>query len=236
LPLAAGAVTLVVVVLTFVFFWTWYAQPAKEPATIHQRIEAGRKALAQGKFRMAASELEAARTMRDRRPELLSPAERRQLTQWHRQAVLLANLSSTSLEEILHHALDLAPDEQEWQRVFAQSYQGKGVIFDAEVRREAARTYRLEYTVFVNDKPAVIDLANVQLLGTLPLDKPQRLLFGVRLAGIRAEAEGTWVVRFEPDSGVLLTDLDAAVAACAQPAEELNEVVQRQAEWMASAP
>jgi hypothetical protein len=182
-------------------------------------------------------ELEPAQEILAQHPDLLSLAERRELTQLHRQAALLANLRWESLEEILQHAADLIhQDEQEWRRVFAERYRGKAIVFDAEVHGEGAGQYQIHYAVFVRGRQARLDLANLQLFKGLPLQQPQRLLFGMRLADIRLEAEGLWAIRFAPDSGVLLTDLGAATACCSQPEEELKDLVERQAEWLANRP
>jgi hypothetical protein len=238
-PLIAAGLTLVVAILLIGTFFYRHLHPSAtaRPKTIGQHIAAGRTALAQGKFILAARELDEAEELRTRQPDLLSPAERRELTQLHRQAALLAGLLSESLEEILQHAADLIlQDEQEWQRVFSQRYQGKAIVFDAEAQRDGAGRFQVSYAVFVRGRQARLDLTNLQLFKGLPLPQPQRLLFGVRLADIRLEAEGIWTIRFEPDSGVLLTDLQAATACCSQPQEELEELVERQAKWLANLP
>jgi hypothetical protein len=70
-------------------------------------------------------------------------------------------------------------------------------------------------------------------LQLVPLDPPPRLIFGGRLAGLAREAGGGWVVRFEPDSGVLLTDA-AALAACSPvpPDADALQTLRRQEEWL----
>jgi hypothetical protein len=209
----------------------------RKPKTIGQHLEAGRTLLAQGKFFRAVQELEPAREIQAQHPDLLSPAERRELTQLHRQAALLANLLSEPLEEILRHAAELVQqDEQEWQRVFAERYRGKALVFDAELQRDEVGQLQIGYAVFVRGRQARLDLTNFQLFKGLPLQQPQRLLFGLRLADISLEAEGIWVIYFEPDSGVLLTDLGAAAACCSQPEEDLKDLVMKQAEWLVSRP
>jgi hypothetical protein len=240
LPLAAAGLTLLVVILTFAVLFRRHVTltaAARAPESIARHVDAGRKALAQGKFLVAATELEAAHTLRERYPERLSAGERRALTQLSHQARLLADLLPESLEEILRHAADLSDlDDQEWQRVFTSRYRGKAVIFDADVHRDGSGQYYIDYVVFVRDRRAKLDLAKVRLLQDLPLGKTQRLLFGVRLAAMRAEAEGGWSVHFEPESGVLLTDLGAAAACCSQPEQDLREVVERQTDWWTNLP
>jgi hypothetical protein len=211
-----------------------FPQPTRR--TFVDYMQAGQRALAQGKFQSAARELRAAWEWQNAHRDEVSLAQRRQLTQLYRQADLLSDLLSETLEEILRHAADLIPDPEEWQREFAKRYKGKAVVFDAEVRPDPARQFQLDYVVFLDDRPAQLELADVQLLHLLPLQKPERLLIGLRLARVDLEAGGVWVIRFEPDSGVLLTDPEAAAACCLQPVEELEEVVRRQRLWQADLP
>lgn len=241
MPLTAAAITLIVVIAIFVVV---LGRAIRERGaervnadTINRQVLAGKKTLALGKFSIAAKELEAAQKLRERNPEALPPAERRQLNQLQRQAALLADLSTESVDEILRHAVELIElDEQEWQTQFERRHRGKAIVFDDEVRRDGGNYQMLGWRFFVRGKPARIDLSGVQLLKALPLDKPQRLIFGVRLAGVRLEPGGTWVVQFEPDSGVLLTDPGAAASCCPIPAEELGEILERQAAWTANLP
>jgi hypothetical protein len=237
-PIAVAAVSLAIVVAVFIGIlngpWRSPSQSSVSES-LHRHIEAGRQALEQGKFRLAVEEFETVQTLRERHREtILSAAERGRLTQWQRQAGLLADLLSNSLEDILRDAAEWDRDEKTWQRIFAERYRGKAVVFDSEVFVDHTGRPQIAYTVFFHDKRATLDLSNVELIGHLPLQNRQRWLFGLRLAGVRLEAEGTWVIRFEPASGVLLTDLGAAAACCLQPAEELKDVVGRQAEWLAN--
>jgi hypothetical protein len=57
------------------------------------------------------------------------------------------------------------------------------------------------------------------------------MLFGARLRDCTREEGGGWVIRFEPDSGVLLTDAEAA-AACAALEPRLKETLRRQQRWL----
>ena len=239
-PVAAAGLTLAIIVPGLAFLWQRHlgsARAAREAHSARQHMGAGRAALAQGKFLVAVRELESAQQLGERHPEALSPAERRELAQLRRQAALLADLLPESLADILHHAAELTrPNDQEWRQVFAERYRGKAVVFDAEVRRDAAGTYDLDYAVFIRGRRARLDLGDVELLRFLPLGQTHRLLIGLRLAAALPEAEGSWVLRFEPGSAVLLTDLDAAAGCCGLPAEELAEVVNCQRGWLAQMP
>jgi hypothetical protein len=236
-PVVAAAITLAAMILILLI--TLSSKRATSslpgPKAISQRMTAGKKFLSQGKFHEAVKELEEALALRACYPEFLSASERKDLTQLHRQASLLADLLSQSLEEILFQASAEA-DEQEWQALFADRYKGKAIVFFAEVRRDVQANYLLDYDFFVGEKRAHVELGNIQMLRTLPMDRPQRLLFGARLASVGPEAGGTWVIRFEPDSGVLLTDPGAVAACYSRPLEGLDEVLQRQAAWIAELP
>jgi hypothetical protein len=243
LPLAAAVLTLVGVVVVFwIILRNLDAPPARQqpeaasPADIDAHLLAGRKALSEGSFRLAAEQLAAARALRDRRPRLLGASENRSLNRLYRQAALLASPLPKPLEEILRQASGLH-NEEEWQKEFDANYKGRSVVFDDRVQRDAARRYRLMvYEVrlgFGKDAElARLEIGDLKLLQPLPLDQPQRLLFGARVAAIGREPPGVWVIRFEPESGVLLSDTGAVSAFCPQPMDdELREVVKRQAEW-----
>jgi hypothetical protein len=202
------------------------------PKDLTTRLETGRQALGEGNFQLAVAELGAAQEMVRQQPALLTSEQRRELNRLHQQAELLSDLLTDSLGEILVRAAGL--EDREWQAVFTRRYKDRGVVFEAEVRRDAAGKYHVAYVLQAGAEPARVELEDLKLLARLPLERPQRLLFGGRLASIRRESPGpTWVVRFEPESGVLLTDAGAATA-CGLPADEpaLAEVLARQKEWL----
>jgi hypothetical protein len=236
----AAAVTLVGVCLVYaVVLSALRSRPAastrEESATAEAHAHAGQKALAAGNFRRAADELSAARGLLEQHPEASTAAETRRVLQLHRQAALLADLLSESLGEILQRAAGL--QEEEWQSQFEHRYQNHAIIFDADVARDAAGHFQLDYHVRAGPEPARIDVGDLKVLAALPRERPARLLFGARLAGMRREPPGTWVVHFDPDSGVLLTDLDAVAACCPPPIDgEMTALVKRQSDWLAELP
>jgi hypothetical protein len=201
---------------------------------LHMRVALGQAALAEGNFQSAVEELDAAHRYWTARPDTLSASEGRQLTQLQRQAALLADLLTESLEEVLGRLSGLP--EREGRSVFSRRYQGKAVVLYARVRRDAAGQYHGDYALSDGDRPARLELADLRLLAALPLEDGPLLLFGARLARVRREPAGTWVLGLEPDSGVLLTDRGAALACCfgAWDGEPLDEVLARQAAWLAN--
>ncbi len=244
-PLIAGVVTLTVLIVIFIAAAPFLGRPAPPDAAgepypdLAGRMAAGRRAMAQGDFHLAARELQTALDQGQRRPEALSPADRRELLQLERQSDLLSRLSSRSLQEIVNEA-DPVLDDEEWQARFTRDYQGQSVLFDDAVRFDDAapeggrrRPVLVNYRVVVNGKPVRLALEDLDVLQGLPLERPRRLLFGGRLAKVEREEGGRWVVGFAPDSGVLLTDRGAAEAVCPVPLDpELLDVLKRQAEWI----
>jgi hypothetical protein len=227
-PLAAAAVCLAVVLGAFHLAWPYLMREEKvnpPGADVHTlakpppTIEEGRRALAQGRFRVARQLLDEV------------PGQARELDQLRRQASLLASLSPRSLEEIVRHA-KLVRDPAEWSRQF-DDYRGRSVLFDDAVRRDAAGEPALaNYVVEAGDVPVRVALGDLLILRDLPLDDAPRLIFGARLAGCARE-EGGWVVRFDPDSGVLLTDLAAVEACYPTPLDAgVKPTLERQARWL----
>jgi hypothetical protein len=202
---------------------------------IRSHVAIGRQSLAEGNFQLAAEELKAAVALHDEQRDLLPASESRGLVQLHRQAVLLADLLTESLEEVLQRLG--GQQERERQAAFARRYAGQAVVFDAQVWRDASGRYHLDYHLLDRGVPARVELGDLQLLRDLPLQDPQRLIFGARLAGIQWDPASKWVVHFDRESGVLLTDADAVSASCAQPLDEaLLEVLRRQGAWLGDLP
>ncbi len=231
-PIVAAVVTLAgVAVVISIVVRSLSGKPempgGQEMMDVGGRISAGRKALAEGNFHEAVQQFEAARALRDQKPQQLTATEIRDLNHLHRQAVLLDELLSQSLEELLRQAVGMT--DAEWQARFDRSYKGWAVMFDGQVRRDAAGRHHLDYRLFARDEPVRLELGDLKLLDTLPSANPRRLLFGARLASIRREKNAAWVVRFQPASGVLLTDRGAVSACCFQAIDpELEEVLQWQ--------
>jgi len=183
--------------------------------------------LARGRFHRAVQLLEQIP------PHQLGDAQRRSWQQWHRQAALAADLTDLSLQEMVQLAA-LQRDPVEWQAQW-QRHRGRGIILDGVVQRTARNQLELiGFAPLWRDEPILLALDDLQLLSFLPLDRPQRLIFGWRLDRIERTASG-WVVRPMPQSAVLFTD--AATLQALSPVElgeDLPEVLQRQADWLAT--
>jgi hypothetical protein len=230
----AGMAALAVMGVLYLGMWPFLKreQPATaavpREAEVRELITAGAQALGEGNFRVARRRL--ARAVEWHRS--LPPAEQRRLVQLHRQADLLADLLNLTLAEVLQQGLRVH-DDVEWQAQFAD-HRGRAVVFDDVVRRDAAgRPVFATVQVTAGGVQARSALEDLRLLQRLPLDTPQRLLFGARLERCGREEGGAWVIRFQPESGVLLTDPGAAAACCPAPlGDDVLEVLKRQEEWL----
>jgi hypothetical protein len=195
---------------------------------------AAEEALQAGRLRRAAEEFARAREVALHWPDALAPAELRSLTQQFRETNLLADLLSESLDEILLRAA--RSHEDEWSAQFTKRYHGPGqanaVVFDAKVRRIGEGRYDIDWELMAGNEPARLVIDELRILHELPLQEPRRLVFGARLGSIQREQNGVWTVRFEPASGVLLTDPRAVAACWPHPVdEELRTLLDQQRKW-----
>jgi hypothetical protein len=246
--LAAGLTLLLLVAASVVFFGPFNrprngnppldpegGQAKAGPEQFADRLTAARRQLGQGNVRLALEELQAARALCERDPRVCGRAQRRELAQLRRQASLLVDLLSESLGEVVQHAAGV--QEREWQSDFPHRYRGKALVLDLEVRPGLGGRLEYDLVLPVRGELAQAELNDLELLRRLPLEQPQRVVFGARLASVRREPGRSWVVRFEPDSGVLLTDPEAAVACFLSPDDpEVRALLQRQSEWTAREP
>jgi hypothetical protein len=243
LLVTAGLLT----VSALVWLGIWFAysfvsglgQPVSPPAdrdSVRRHTTLGASYLDDGEFLSASQELDTALTLGAKLPEPLSNAEQRELDQLHRQATLLADLHTESLEEILRRLHGLP--EREVQAAFERLSRGKALVFYTRVHRDATGRFEMDYRVLDEGKEARLEIGELKVLQDLPLRGPRLLLFGARLASIRRQANGSWVLFLDPSSGVLITHPGAASACCFQPPdrEQLREVVTQQAQWVAEMP
>jgi hypothetical protein len=227
----AALTTLAVLIAVFLVLLPQLSRP---PSTgdASARLETARRLLEEGSFHRALEELDAAERERQSRPASLGREETRRLERLRRQGRLLDALLNEPLEDLLRQASSVRRDA-EWQQHFARDYKGRTVLFDDEVGLDAAGRPELRsYAVEVGGERARAALEDLTLLRQLPLVPPQRLVFGARLARFERDGDG-WVIGFEPDSGVLLTDPEAL--ASWRPSlldDDLRAVLRRQEGWL----
>lgn len=238
LPLAACALSVCGLVLVYHWFLAPLLTPVKnkdlsrqvvdEKDALLERLAEARKLFHEGSFRLAVAAL----NPHDRKLDLarLSPEDRLAWRQVERQAALLADLLAESLEEVLHHAAGVR--EPEWQLDFRHRYQGKAVVLDAEFRK-TQRGWQVNYPLMLGADRARMVVEDLRILERVPPHEPQRLVVGARLASLKLEPPGPiWVLRFQPDSGVFLTDPEAAARLGPFLADvESRGLLERQARW-----
>jgi len=197
----------------------------QQAASVAPLLKRAQKLLAQGQFHLAASEAETALALGAAASDL-SAATRRALVQVQREAKLLADLSATSLEEILQSGP--GPTDPEWLADFRQRYRGRAIVLDVQAVRTPDGRYRHTGRLLLDGKQARLALEGLSVLQTIPLQSPRRLLFGARLQDVQVEGNAAWVVRLDPASGVLLTDPDAARLCCPAVADADSARILRQ--------
>jgi hypothetical protein len=239
LPLGASALAVTVLALAYSQWVVPLVFPKRvEPSqggdagvpTLKERLARGHKLLTEGSFRLAMEEMNPAARPLDLSP--LDGAERRRWRQVQRQAALFADLLPEPLEDIIRHGAGVK--EQEWQADFRHRFLGKALVLDAEFRKPPGGTWEVLYPLFHGQDRARLIVADLKILESVPSAEPLRLVVGVRLASVRLENPGpAWVVRFEPDSGVFVTDSTAAFRVCpALAAPEALSVLERQKGWI----
>jgi hypothetical protein len=227
-PLLAAGLTLLLVAGGLVTLFIYLSRPSdggKDQAasgSTEDAITEGRRLLGEGSFQTALRTLKGPYYRGERGSELM---------QLLRQADLLAGLSQFSLQEIIQKG-QLVRSDKEWKEQFGKEYSGRSLLFDDLVTREADGRHRLvHYEVVVEDEKAEVRL-NLNLLKQLPITAPRRLLFGAKLASVERQGEKSWLVEFDPKSGVLLTDEGAATALGLGPVDvELHDLLLEQAGW-----
>jgi hypothetical protein len=160
-------------------------------------------------------------------------ADRKRLMQQQRQAAILADLLSESPAEIARQSLGLP--EREWREIFRERHAGRSLILDDTIHRDASGQYHQDLKITLQNLEMKYDLASVKLLQSLPLQHPQRLLIGVRLAGVRKDA-ASWTIQLDPEGGVLMTDEEMLSGLSIPVDSALREVLKRQQSWLANLP
>jgi hypothetical protein len=238
-PVAAAVLALAVVgvVIAAIVRSHRAADPASEvvlsdaqaTSLLDDRYKAAKTALEEGSYRMARDHLEAARDLMTRYPQGLDDERARQMVHWRRQANLLADLLTESVGEIVRHSVGMA--DTEWAMIFRDRYAGQAVVLDTRVFRDAAGHIHVDYHLEAAGGVGEWELDNLRLFNGLPLQPPQRMIFGFRIRSIRRLARDRWTVVPDPESGVLLTDPIVLTGLSVPADDELAEVLRRQLTW-----
>ena len=190
-----------------------------------QHFQAGENAINGGSFHQAERELSAALDLSQRWPA----ARRQEVAQLQRQAGIVADLLTEAPTEIIHNSLGMP--EAEWRAIFARNYAHRSIILDDTIHRDASG-YHLGFKMRVAGAAAHWDLNQLSVLKSVDLFQPRRVILGLRLAEIRRNAKGGWLVIPEPESGVLFTDPRFFVGLSVAVDREMEQVLKAQQEWV----
>jgi hypothetical protein len=212
-----------------------------KPPSIREEMEAdqqeGERAWQQGDYPLAAQKLRAARELREKLGDPTASETARGWEQMERQADLVANWLGKPLPKLLEEWQ--TNSDEDWHKLFAQR-QGKSVVFDTLISRNAAGSWHCE-RLFGPPLPR-LELSNLTGLRSLPIREQQRVIFGARLAGLQRERgrpigdPERWTADFEPQSFVLITDAKIAEALLLIIDDEMPKVLARQAGWVMDRP
>ena len=233
-PAAAVALTIAGLVVAYRIFLAGTGNPETAQARrLPERLEQVRKYLRAGSFRRAALE---AKAIAASGLAELPRADQKAAGQLLREAQLFGDLVDIGLEDLVERAA-AATDEQEWQLDFVHRYDRKNVLLDVIVRQDGG-SYRVTYPLRAGMDEARLEVSELKVMTGLDLERPRRLLFGASLASIRAEPPGpVWVVRFHPDSGVLITDAAAAERCCPAWSDvDTRSLLETQRNWARQLP
>jgi DNA-directed RNA polymerase subunit RPC12/RpoP len=209
-------------------------------AQLESATDEGSKLLKAADFVRAAERL----TVADRAARGLgadSPQERLAI-QLKREADLWVFLSTEPLETFVAQ-MDAANDDDEaaWNRLFTDKFARRMLVFDTWVspptQHEIARAkederapHHAEWLIIGSRLRVQLSLRGLRLIDDLPLDEPQRLIFGATLAGLHKSTteENTWQIELSPDSGVLVTVAEPLKYYHWPEDESLPEVLKQQ--------
>jgi hypothetical protein len=199
---------------------------------VENHIALAKRALAEGSFQSALDELAGAVRQTAVHPELLQQTSIEALLHLQRETELLTDLLTEPLEEMVRNLEGL--EYRESQAVFRRRYFGKSVVFYTRLRRDPSGMLHIDYRLQGLRHPVRLDLQSLSLFKGIPLEEPVDVLFGVRLASAERNSLGEWVITFQQEGGVFITDEEPAFACCFQPPDPaaLRLVLRRQANWL----
>jgi hypothetical protein len=162
-------------------------------------------------------------------------AEIRDLTQKFKQADLIAHRLPERLDDLLSIKWKNI-DDADLQTLFARRGRETAVAFDVVVWRR--RAGQLMGERHLGPELPRMDLGSLPDLDALPLRQKQRVIFGARLAALERDRARPiddperWLLSFEPDSFVLLTDPAIVKFMGLAMDDETPAVLERQWGWL----
>lgn len=202
----------------------WLQRWEKLPQVAEINWKEGQSAFDSGHFDEAKQKLAVAATAFER----LGIIDERgtQSRQLAEEAAILADRCQLKLDELIEEAARFQPVE-EWPQRFATLYKGQSVVFDTTISAlptdSLSGSYEIDHRILVGRGPVPsrqgrIDLQGFQLFETLKPQVGESKIFGARLDSLQF-GDGQWIIRLEPNSGILMTNFKALVQAEWVPSE-----------------
>lgn len=215
--IATAVVGATVLVSATVAYRVWRNDLDRLPQVADTNFNRGKEALSRGEFDGAKQMLATAANAFER---LGGKDERTpEAQQLAREAAIYADQSSKSPKEILDDAALTPPAD--WPRRFEIHYQGRSVIIASSIEDLPGAGvsdggYKLALEVYGGRGPTPARTASFDLSGFKLFESRQHavgdpVIFGARLDALEYR-DGEWKFRFQPNSGVLITDFDALKA------------------------
>ena len=227
-PKVAIGVGVVLVIGLTVFFQLRQNRREQLPQLAQRGRTEGLQKLREGKFdeakQILADAAAAYAEMNDRTEAA------RQITQAAREAAILADLVGRPLEEILDRYAAGGTAVSEFEAI----EQGRSIVVESRViaTPEKGGKYDIDYRLAVGPGPASarplgrLDLDSLTLMRDLKPNVGDTLLIGARLRKLEL-GDDEWVVRLDPDSGVLMTNWDALATIGWPVTDRPNETAEK---------
>jgi hypothetical protein len=194
------------------------------PAIVERGLKEGISALDSAAFDKAYQLLSAAKSAVDGLGGDVDGAE--EIRRAADEAGIFVKLITQDLGELLAEAGQTDPDT--WASRFDSVYKGRSIFVDSIITAVPDGTASSRYELLLRIVPpgeatrrdgqpdlvAEIDLTGFKLFELVGPERGSRVPFGARLASFKYDATGTgasrgWVIRLEPDSGVIITHTKA---------------------------
>jgi len=230
--IAVLAVVAIVVLTVYIQIASrWQEDRAEE---LKRRWDAGQAALRDGDLAGAREELERAAELL---PTLREPhPDARAIQLLALQVAMLDELLPKPLEVLAHEAHE-SGSSGDWVRTFDARYRGKAVLLFGTVSPGIGEfgqaRYEFDYlAVDPRGRLMAVDASGLNVLTRLSLTEPRQIAVLARLGSAESVSHGSpeWVVRPDPESGTLVTSIDALRAARAVVPPQVEAVVREQAE------
>jgi len=158
--------------------------------------------------------------------------ESREVAQLAREVALFADWPERPLEDLVLEVSSASPHEA--AEHFRAKLKNPSWILDVYLSPSAAdsETFRVDTNVMVGSHAARLDLSDFRLLKLLAPGPSTRVLFGARIHSVERVPESEdWIVRFLPDSGLLITS-ELCLENVGWPVDEATRtLLERQALW-----